>query len=167
MQSEDASGFATVAVIGEAVIRAEPDEAILWVTVSALERAPGAALADVARRSEALVALLDDLGVEPKDRSTSGITVYEEFDHTGRSSLGHRAASVLSARLTDPELIGRLITRAAEELRAQIHGPWWQIAESNPVRLEAARQAAAHGRRKAQAYADGGRRPAWRTAQAG
>ncbi len=151
------SGVATVTVQGEAVIRAEPDEAVLWITLSVLEEAPGAALADVARRSHALVVLLDELAVVKADRSTSGVTVSEEFDHTetGRRSLGHRAASVLSARLTDPELIGQLITRATEELQAQINGPAWQIAASNPVRLQAAREAAAQGQRKAQAYAEG------------
>src|SRR6202041_950614 len=84
-------------------------------------------------------------------------TVYEEFDHTrgGRRSLGHRAVSSVSARLTDPELIGRLIAKATTELQATIDGPRWQIAAGNAVRLEAAREAAADARRKAQAFADG------------
>lgn len=72
----------TVTVRGEAVVRAEPYEAMLWVTLSALENDPGPALADVSRRSDALVAMLDELGVTKKDRSTTGITIYEEFDHT-------------------------------------------------------------------------------------
>jgi uncharacterized protein YggE len=147
----------TVTVRGEAVLRAEPDEATLWVTLTALEDAPGPALADVSLRSEALVALLDELGVVKADRSTTGVTVYEELDHTarGRRSLGHRAAARVAARLTDPELIGRLVTRATTELDAQIDGPRWEIAADNPVRLEAARKAAGDGKRKAQAYADG------------
>lgn len=61
----------SVTVRGEAVLRAEPDEAMLWVTLSALEDDPGKALADVSRRSDALVAILDDLGVAAKDRSTT------------------------------------------------------------------------------------------------
>ncbi len=160
MQSEAVgvgSGVATVTVTGEATIRAEPDQAVLWITLSALESAPGPALADVARRSETLLVLLDELRVAKAGRPSSGITVFEEFDHTehGRRPLGHRAASVLSARLTDPELIGQLITRATEELQARIDGPSWQIAASNPVRLQAARQAAAQGQQTAQAYAEG------------
>jgi uncharacterized protein YggE len=42
-----------------------------------------------------------------------------------------------------------------EELQARIDGPSWQIAESNPVRLQAAREAAAQAERKARAYAEG------------
>lgn len=144
-------------VRGEAVVRAEPDEALLWITLTALEGNPGPALADVSRRSDALVTLLDELGIAKADRSTTGVTVYEEFDHTssGRRSLGHRAAASIAARLTDPDLLGRLITGATTELHARINGPRWQIAAQNPVRLQAARQASADGRRKAQAFADG------------
>jgi uncharacterized protein YggE len=147
----------TVTVRGDAVIRAEPDEAMLWITLSALEDAPGPALSDVSARSNALVALLNELGVTKADRSTTGITVYEDFDHTqsGRQSLGHRAISRVSVRLTDPDLIGQLIAQATEDLAARIDGPRWQIAPDNPVRLQAARQAAADGQRKAQAYAEG------------
>jgi hypothetical protein len=152
-----ADDIPTVTVRGDAIIRAEPDEAMLWITLSALQDAPGPALSDVSARSNRLVALLDELAVAKADRSTTGITVYEDFDHTqsGRRSLGHRAISRVSVRLTDPDLIGRLIAETTEDLAARIDGPRWQIAPDNPVRLEAARQAAADGQRKAQAYAEG------------
>ena len=107
------------------MLRAEPDEAMLWITLTALESDAGDALTDVSRRSEAFVALLDELGVAKEDRSTTGVTVYEEFDHTrsGRRSLGHRAAASVSARFTNSEPIGRLIARATTELQARIDGP--------------------------------------------
>jgi uncharacterized protein YggE len=148
---------ATVTVRGHALARAEPDEAVLWITLSALDDAPGAALSDVSARSNALVALLDEVGIAGSDRSTTGVTVYEDFDHTerGRRSLGHRAVSRVSVRLSDPELIGRLIAEATANLDARIDGPSWLISLDNPIRLEAARQAAADARRKAEAYADG------------
>jgi uncharacterized protein len=146
-----------VSVVGTAVLRAEPDEAIVVVTLSALEDGPGPALEDVARRSEALVALLDEFGIASSDRSTTGVSVHEDLDHTseGRRSLGHRAASAIAVRLTDLDLIGLVVTRVTTELDARVDGPQWQIAAQNPIRLEAARQAAADGQRKAQAYAEG------------
>lgn len=147
----------TVTVRGDGLVRAEPDEAVLWITLTALEDRPGAALADVSARTTALVALLDEVGVGASDRSTTGVAVGEEFDHRqdGRASLGHRAVSGVSVRLTDPESIGRLIARATEDLDAQIGGPRWLVSLDNPVRLEAARLAAADARRKAEAYAEG------------
>lgn len=43
-------------MVGEATVRAEPDEALVFVTLSALEDTPGPALQDVFRRGEALAA---------------------------------------------------------------------------------------------------------------
>jgi len=147
----------TVTVWGEALLRTEPDEAVLWLTLSALEDAPGSALSDVAARSAGLVALLDGLGVTKADRSTTGITVEEEHDHTGsgRRLLGHRATSQTSVHLADPEQVGQLVSRAADEFSARVHGLRWLISLDNPVRLEAARRAAADAELKARAYAEG------------
>jgi uncharacterized protein YggE len=147
----------TVTVRGEAAIPTEPDEAIVWVTLTARDAAPGPALANVSARHNALVEMLDGLGVAKSDRSTTGITVYEDFDHThqGRRSLGHCAESAVSVRLTDADAIGELVARATSALDARIAGPRWQIAPDNPVRLEAARAASADARRRAQAFADG------------
>lgn len=147
----------TVTVWGEALLRTEPDEAVLWLTLSAVEDTPGAALSDVAARNAALVTLLDGFGVTKADRSTTGITVEEEHDHTGteRRLVGHRATSQMSVRLADPEQVGQLASRAADELSAHIRGLRWLISLENPVRLEAARRAAADAERKARGYAEG------------
>ena len=154
---DEADPTPRVTVRGVGLIRAEPDEAMLWITLTALKDGPGEALADVSTRASALAALLDELDVAKADRSTSGITVAEEFEHTeqGRRSLGHRASSGISVRLTDPDLIGRLVAKATEDLGARIAGPRWLISLDNPIRLEAAREAAADARRKAEAYAKG------------
>jgi uncharacterized protein YggE len=157
VEPERVGGEATVTVRGDAVVRAEPDEALLWVTLSTLEQAPGPALADVSARSTTLVAMLEELGIPGADRSTTGVSVHEEFDHTaeGRVSLGHRASTRVVVRVLDHKLIGRLIAEATETLEARIDGPRWQIALDNPVRLVAARRAAANAEHKARAYAEG------------
>ena len=74
---------------------------------------------------------------------------------SGRRSLGHRAAASTSVRLTDREPIGQLITRATTEPRARVDGPRCQIAAQNPIRLDAAHEAAADGQREARAFAAG------------
>ena len=148
---------ATITVRGTALARAEPDEAELLITLSALAPDPGASLGDVSGRAHALAELLDELDVARSERSSTGITIYEEVEHISgrRRDLGHRAVATLTVRLTDADRIGTLVTRASTELAAHISGPHWQIAPENPVRLEVARAAAANGRRKAEAYASG------------
>jgi uncharacterized protein YggE len=151
------AGPATVTVRGEAAVRTPPDEAVLWITLTALKQAAGEALGDVAERSERLSTLLDELQVREADRSTAGVSVSEEFDHTphGRRRLGHRATARVTVRLADPDVIGRAISRASEELEAGIDGPRWYISPANPARLEAAREAATDARQRAEAYASG------------
>ena len=131
--------------------------AILWITLNAFEALPGQALGDVAQRAEALGALLDELGVREADRSTAGVSVAEEFDPPtrGNRGLGHRATARIAVHLADPEVIGKAISRASEDLQASIDGPHWFVTPDNPARLEAATQAAADARSKAQAYAAG------------
>jgi uncharacterized protein len=149
--------MATVTARGEAVVRTAPDEATLALVVTALEPDPAAALADVTARSGELSRLLDELAIAEGARTTTGVSVSEEFDHTrsGRRSLGHRAAAGLSVRLTDPELIGRLIAQATGRAGARVDGPHWSVDPANPAHAEAARLAAADARRRAEAYAEG------------
>jgi uncharacterized protein YggE len=148
---------ATVSVVGSAVLRSDPDEATVVVHLSALRDAPGPALDDVSDRSRRLTAILDDLGIGSAERATTGVSVGEDFDHTpaGRRSLGHRATASVAVRVSDLELIGRLLTRATTEVDARVDGPHWQVRADNPIHLEAARQAAADAERRARAYAEG------------
>jgi uncharacterized protein len=146
----------TVTVRGQATVRTEPDAAILWITLSAFEDSPGEALGAVAQRADALGTLLDELGVPEADRSTAGVSVAREFDPPrGNHGVGHRATVRIAVHLADPELIGSAISRASEDLQASIDGPDWFVTPANPARLEAAKEAAADARRKAQAYAAG------------
>lgn len=149
--------MATVTVVGAAELRAEPDEAFIWITLSAVDASPGPALEDVAKRSEALAALLDELGIARELRSTTGVTVDEEIDHTsrGRRSLGHRATASLLVRLTDTKVIGQVMMRATTEVDARISGPRWRVSAGNPVWLEVATSASADAKAKAAAYAAG------------
>lgn len=147
----------SVTVRGEALIRTEPDEAFVFVTIAKTEPTPGPALSDVASRIQLLSALIDDIGVEARDRSTTGITVQEHFEHTkdGRRFLGHRAAATVSVRFTEMQAISSLIMRSSDELDARIEGPSWGVSADHPLRLEAASQAAANALQKATAYAAG------------
>jgi uncharacterized protein len=148
---------ATITVRGEAVVRVAPDQALLSVMLEALDESPGAALADVTQRSDALIRLLDELGIEREDRSTTGVAVHEEFDHTpnGRRSQGYRARASVSVRSSDPAKIGSVISRAGDQLGASITGPRWYVSPGNPARLDAAREAALNARHRAEAFTAG------------
>jgi uncharacterized protein YggE len=146
----------TVTARGEATVPGRPDEGVWTITVGALEATPDAALGEVGTRSEALDAALGELGVAPERRSTTGVTVREEFDYADGKQVhrGFRAQNVVTIRLTDAAVAGKLIQASIDQAKAEVRGPVWWIAPDNPARIEACKRAAAEARRKAEAYAE-------------
>jgi uncharacterized protein YggE len=147
----------TITVAGQGRVTVEPDEAHLWLRLTRLEGSSEKALREVAKRSEALQRVLDELEVAPADRSTRGVSVREETEwrKDRRVHKGFRASTVVRLRLTDAELIGRLITRATADADAEIDRLQWKVSKENLVRRDACRRAAEDARRRAEAYAEG------------
>jgi uncharacterized protein YggE len=147
---------ATVTARGEAVVPARPDEGIWIIELSVLDGAPDAALSEVATRSRSLEALLGDLGIPAEKRSTSGVTVREEYDYVDgkQTRRGFRAENTVTIRVADHTIAGRLIQEATSAAKANVRGPSWWIAPGNPARLDACRRAVESAQRKAEAYAD-------------
>ncbi len=147
---------ATVTARGEAVVPGKPDEGIWVIEVSSLDTSPDAALGDVGERSKELDGLLDELGVAREKRSSTGVSVREEFDYADGKQVhrGYRAQNILTVRLADATIAGRMIEGSVARAKASVRGPTWWIAPDNPARIEACRQAAAEAKRKAEAYAE-------------
>jgi uncharacterized protein YggE len=146
---------ASVTARGEAVVPGRPDEGIWVIEISSLDAAPDAAIAEVGMRSTALDDLLDELEIPKAKRSTTGVTVQEEFDYTEGKQVhrGYRAQNLVTVRLEQATVAGRLIQESITRAKANVRGPTWWIAPDNPARVEACRRAAAEARRKAEAYA--------------
>ena len=147
----------TVTVRASAAVPGQPDRVELSLGVTALERSAPQALAEVTGKAERLGQVLEALGIAREQWSTSGATVHREVQWDGSRQVdrGFRGRYQVVVRLTDPSLVGRLLEEAVGSAGAEVAGPWWRIDPANPAHLEAARQAAANGRRKAEAYADG------------
>jgi uncharacterized protein len=146
----------TLTVRGTASVPAEPDEATVAITLSALRATPDDAYRVVAERAQAFASLCDELGIERAQRSTAGLTVQAEFEFVeGRNEpRGYRATSRTHVRVRDASLVARLLEQAVARAEAHVEGPWWSVDQDNPARLEACRRAAAAARGKAEAYAE-------------
>ena len=146
----------TVTARGSAVAPAKPDEGIWVITVGSLDGTPEAAMRTVGDRSKKLDVLLGRLGVPTEKRSSTGVSIREEHEWVdGREThRGYHAANVVTVRLADPSIAGRLIEGAISRVRASVHGPAWWISPGNDARVEACRQATLEAKRKAEAYAE-------------
>jgi len=146
---------AKVTVRGHSVVPGKPDEAEFILTLSVLDARAEQALAEVARQTEALGQILDELEIPSGSRVSSGVTVEEEEEWEDEELIhrGHRATSRVKVRLRDLGSIGLLIGQATSRAGAQVRGPRWRLDLGNPARLDACRLAAEEARRKAEAYA--------------
>jgi hypothetical protein len=146
-----------VTVRGEAVVPGEPDEALVFLEITAVEKTPQRAMADASERSAKLQAIFAELGIDDAARSTSGISLVDETEWESKSGrrkhVGFRASNRITIRLHDAETVGRLVSEATARCEAIVRGPSWQIALANPARARAFRAAAEDARRKAEAYA--------------
>jgi uncharacterized protein YggE len=147
---------ATLSVRGSAIAPAKPDDADLTLTLSALLPTPDEALSDVAERTGELKQILTACDIPDRDRITSGITVREQRDWENQQYVhrGYLARTTVVVRLTDPEVIGRLMKDAIGDVDAEVAGPHWRVANDNPAHTEARKLAIADARRRADAYVD-------------
>ena len=143
-----------VTVKGEASVRTRPDEARVQLEVFKVDRHSEDAHADVARRSQALDVLLDELEIPRERRTTTGVSVRPEHSWSGSrwERKGWRASNGLVVRLEDAAVVGRLVADAVDRAEATVGGPWWSVSR-HTARTEACSEAARQARRKAGAYA--------------
>ena len=149
-------GEPTVTVRSDASLRARPDEARIDLEVWKVERHSEDAHADVARRSQALDTLLDELAIPKEQRTTAGVSVRAENEWSGSrwQRKGWRASNRILVRLTDISIAGKLIGEAVDRAEATVAGPWWSVTPAHPARTEVCTRAAVQARSKAQAYAE-------------
>jgi uncharacterized protein YggE len=147
--------MATIKVRGRGTVPAQPDEAVVTFEVVALAEAAGEAFAEASRRANALGAVLDEAGIEPARRSTTGIVLHEhqEFDADGQPRRTHRASTAISIRFTNVAAIPPLLQAAVQRADAYVRGPAWRISDPSAAASEACRLAVADAKGRAEAYA--------------
>jgi uncharacterized protein YggE len=145
----------SVTTAGHATVRAGPDAAVLSLEVWAELDTPQSALDEVSRRTARMQEVLDAATVDQASRSTSGVSLTEQWDYKRDEQVfrGYRAATIVTARLTELGVLGTVISESTREAQARPHGPVWEVDPDNPARVEACRLAAEDARRKAEAYA--------------
>lgn len=122
---------------------AVPDQVLVGLALQARADAVGDALRSASAAVGRLVAVLDEAGVPPTDRRTSGLSVEPVWDHATNREVGHIASYELRVVVRDLDAAGRLVERAAEQVGDELRVRHFALSVRDPApHEEAARRAA-------------------------
>jgi hypothetical protein len=148
----------TVTVRGIGIARVRPDGVRIGFTVHHRAEATDEALAEAARKAEALEDLFREFGIDEGRWVTAwlGLEEWTEWEESSRRETrrGYIASSRVEVSLPDTGSVGKLLAEAAARAEATVDGPRWEVAPENPAPGEARRLAMADARRRADAYAE-------------
>lgn len=145
-----------ITVSGNSQVKADPDEATVRLGVT--KQAPTAADAQNQANQvmQALLSRFEELRIEKRDIQTTRLTVNPVYSQGGTAPtiVGYRANSMVTVRMTDFALIGKVIDASIAVGGNTLEGVSFGLRNDLPARLEALKQAASEAKAKAEALAE-------------
>ena len=139
------SGIVTrsVTVSGHGKVTVKPDTASLSLGVSVTASKANDALRQAANKADTLIKVLTSAGVSQDDIATSGVSLYPQYDNTGRRISGYNASNSMTVTIRKLGDAGTIIDAAAALVGNEINvgGISFYVNDTEAV-LGAARAAA-------------------------
>lgn len=142
----------TLSVVGQGTAFATPDTADVSASVTKTARTAGAAREDVARRTTALLAALDRLGVPRADVQTTSVSIMRTV-RKRRPRVHYTAQSSIAVHLTDVALVGPALDALTAARADDVQGPSFGFSNPTAGRPQAEQAALADARARADAAA--------------
>jgi uncharacterized protein len=144
-----------ISVRGEAWLEADPEIAVVNVTVQARDRDRRAVLDRLVSRNRQVLDLVREYGDAVEKVESGPASAHPEFKPKGDKERVAGYIGQASARVTlrDLSVLGELVARLAELELVTVAGPWWSLRPDSPVNREARVAAAKDATRRAQEYA--------------
>ncbi len=145
-----------VSVIGQGKVSYQPDTAIVQLGVL-VDRAETSeiAISNLNEKMEAVIAAIQELGIDEKDIQTQGYSVYTQYDYIENRSIlaGYNANQQVTIKVRElapeDEIISSLITSATKAGANQVNGITFETANIEELKQEARLKAIADARNKA------------------
>ena len=143
-----------VTVRGEAQVDADPEIAVLAVTVEARDRDRGSVVDLLAVRTKEIRTLIAASGdaVQRVERPVSVQPVFK--DGKSRSTIGFVGRAGFSVTVGDFAALGEIVTALAAEALVTLGGPSWRLRPDSPVYREVRMAAARDSIQRAHDYAE-------------
>jgi uncharacterized protein YggE len=148
----------TITITATETVTAVPDLARISLGVEAVESTSSAALRQIRRNMNTVFAVLEEAGIAPRDRQTSGLSlqpIHERRTDQRRPRItGYTARNGLTVRVRDLTMLGPLLDNLTGAGANTLNGISFGIAETDPLSDEARRAAAQAAKARAELYAD-------------
>ena len=149
----------TLSSSGTATIKSMPDEASIYVNIETLKSSAEESKNENSKISDKILDELYNLGIDKKSIETSSYNIYEEFDwsENGRKSLGFKTSNILKVKLTDFDLIGKVVDAAVNSGATGINNIDFELSEDKQkeIKKETLAKASQDAREKAEAIVNG------------
>ncbi|MDJ0821879.1 MAG: SIMPL domain-containing protein [Paracoccaceae bacterium] len=154
-----AEDMPTMVVTGEGTAFAPPDMATITLGVTAEAETAVEAMNETSEVAAAILARLDGLGIEPRDRQTSDLglgPIYAEQTKPGQrvKIVGFRASNRLTVRVRDLAVLGDALGAVLGDGANRLDGLSFGLQEPRPLEDAARRKAVQDALAKAQLYAE-------------
>jgi len=145
-----------ISVRGEAYMEAEPEIAVISVTVEARDRDRRTVLDRLASRNTQVLDLIKGYGEAIEKLESGPASVYPDIKHKERGErvaryLGRASAQVV---IRDFTVVGELMASLADAELVTVAGPWWSLRPDSPLYRQARMAAARDATRRAGEYAE-------------
>ena len=143
-----------ICVSGQGEATVAPDLAIASFTVSGDAKALAPARDDVNRRTSAVLARLDELGIAPGDINAPDVSIQPQYDYRRAQRLtGYRVARSVSVTVRDLDRLGEVLDGVVAAGANEVHGTQMSAADPSAAEHRALATAVSAARAKAEAVA--------------
>lgn len=143
-----------ICVSGQGEATVAPDLAIASFTVSGDAKALAPARDDVNRRTSAVLAWLDELGIAPGDINAPDVSIQPQYDYRRAQRLtGYRVARSVSVTVRDLDRLGEVLDGVVAAGANEVHGTQMSAADPSAAEHRALATAVSAARAKAEAVA--------------
>ena len=144
-----------ISVRGESHLEADPEIAVISVTVQARDRDRRTVLDRLASRNKQVLDLIKGYGEAVEKLESGPASVYPDVKHKERSErvAGYVGQATAAVTIRDFTVLGELMARLADGELASVAGPWWSLRPDSTVYRQARIAAAQDATRRAGEYA--------------
>ncbi|NJM83946.1 MAG: SIMPL domain-containing protein [Tabrizicola sp.] len=145
-----------VSVTGEGVTEVAPDLAVLSIAVTTQGDTAAAALAANNDAVAAVLARLQETGIEPRDMQTSNLSLnpnWTGYDSSTPTISGYVAANMVTVRVRALDRLGEILDVAVRDGANTLNGLTFGLADPRPAMDEARKAAVADARLRAEVLA--------------